>query len=112
MDLAGGGSIKKTPATDDSPEKPMLMTVNEFSANKRMHDHHPARRWTGLKLEIMENRVFVTYASKAGSTAEIVVKIGEALAKRGVAVDLLPVSKYSIWQRGGTRAGALRSGER
>ena len=38
-----------------------------------------------------KQRVLVTYASKAGSTAEIAIQIGEVLAKRGLAVDVRPV---------------------
>lgn len=38
-----------------------------------------------------KQRVLVTYASKAGSTAEIAIRIGEVLAKRGLAVDVRPV---------------------
>jgi menaquinone-dependent protoporphyrinogen oxidase len=41
---------------------------------------------------IMDKRVLVTYASKAGSTAEIAAKISEAIARRGFSVDLLPVN--------------------
>lgn len=40
----------------------------------------------------MDKRVLVVYASKAGSTAEIAEKIGEALAERSFAVDVLPIS--------------------
>lgn len=38
------------------------------------------------------NRVLVTYATKAGSTAETALRIGETLARRGLVVDVLPVS--------------------
>lgn len=43
----------------------------------------------------MTQRTLVTYTSKAGSTAEVAARIGETLAKRGAAVDVLPVSKVS-----------------
>jgi menaquinone-dependent protoporphyrinogen oxidase len=39
----------------------------------------------------MSNRILVTYASKAGSTAEIAVKIGEHLSARGFSVDVINV---------------------
>jgi menaquinone-dependent protoporphyrinogen oxidase len=43
----------------------------------------------------MTQRTLVTYASKAGSTAEVAARIGETLAKRGSAVDVLPIGKVS-----------------
>jgi menaquinone-dependent protoporphyrinogen oxidase len=39
----------------------------------------------------MSNRILVTYASKAGSTAEIAAKIGEHLGERGFKVDVINV---------------------
>lgn len=39
----------------------------------------------------MSNRILVTYATKAGSTAEIAAKIGEHLSARGFAVDVINV---------------------
>ena len=39
----------------------------------------------------MKNRILVTYATRAGSTAEIAAAIGESLSARGVAVDVKPV---------------------
>ena len=39
----------------------------------------------------MPNRILVTYASKAGSTAEIAAKIGEHLSSRGFQVDVINV---------------------
>lgn len=41
----------------------------------------------------MENRVLVAYATKAGSTAEIAAQIGEIIAQKNQAVDVLPISK-------------------
>jgi menaquinone-dependent protoporphyrinogen oxidase len=43
----------------------------------------------------MNKRILITYATKAGSTAEIAARIGEIIAQKGVAVDLLPVSKVN-----------------
>jgi menaquinone-dependent protoporphyrinogen oxidase len=43
----------------------------------------------------MTQRTLVTYASKAGSTAEVAARIGETLAKRGAAVDVLPIAKVN-----------------
>ncbi|MBE0684812.1 MAG: flavodoxin domain-containing protein [Anaerolineaceae bacterium] len=43
------------------------------------------------KESIMSNRILVTYATKAGSTAEIAAKIGEHLSERGFAVDVMNV---------------------
>jgi menaquinone-dependent protoporphyrinogen oxidase len=40
----------------------------------------------------MNNRVLVTYATKAGSTAEVAARIGEILSTQDLAVDVLPVS--------------------
>ena len=40
----------------------------------------------------MDNRVLIAYASRAGSTAEIAARVGQVLTRRGVAVDVLPVS--------------------
>jgi len=42
---------------------------------------------------IMTDRILVTYASKAGSTAEVAARIGETLAARGLPVDVLPIGK-------------------
>ena len=39
----------------------------------------------------MTNRLLVTYATKAGSTAEIAAKIGEHLNERGFSVDVINV---------------------
>ena len=39
----------------------------------------------------MSNRILVTYATKAGSTAEIASKIGEHLSERGFQVDVINV---------------------
>jgi menaquinone-dependent protoporphyrinogen oxidase len=47
---------------------------------------------TSIGEKFMENRVLVAYASKAGSTAEIATKIGESLARKYPAVDVLPVN--------------------
>jgi menaquinone-dependent protoporphyrinogen oxidase len=39
----------------------------------------------------MNNRILVTYATRAGSTAEIAAAIGETLGERGFTVDVKPV---------------------
>jgi menaquinone-dependent protoporphyrinogen oxidase len=41
----------------------------------------------------MSNRVLVTYASKAGSTAEMAARIGETIARKNLSVDVVPVEK-------------------
>jgi menaquinone-dependent protoporphyrinogen oxidase len=43
----------------------------------------------------MENRILVTYASKAGSTAEVAARIGETLAGQNLSVDVQPVGKVT-----------------
>ncbi len=43
----------------------------------------------------MGNRILVTYASKAGSTAEVAACIAETLSKRNVSVDVLPVDRVT-----------------
>lgn len=43
----------------------------------------------------MDRRVLITYASKAGSTAEIAAKIGETFTQRSFAVDVLPTHMVS-----------------
>lgn len=43
--------------------------------------------------EMMEKRVLVAYATKAGSTAEIASQIGEKISQKSLAVDVLPLSK-------------------
>jgi len=44
--------------------------------------------------ESMNNpRILVTYATRAGSTAEVAAAIGETLGKRGFAVDVRPVKE-------------------
>ncbi|MDO9085062.1 MAG: flavodoxin domain-containing protein [Anaerolineaceae bacterium] len=43
------------------------------------------------KEDNMTNRILVTYATKAGSTAEIAAKIGEHLSERGFSVDVINV---------------------
>lgn len=45
------------------------------------------------KEDNMEKRILVTYATKAGSTAEIAAKTGEILASRGFSVDVIPVKE-------------------
>lgn len=39
----------------------------------------------------MNNRILVTYATRAGSTVEVAAAIGETLSARGFAVDVKPV---------------------
>ena len=41
----------------------------------------------------MHNRILVTYATRAGSTAEIAETIGEVLAARGFVVDVKPMKE-------------------
>ena len=41
----------------------------------------------------MNKRILVTYATRAGSTVEVAAAIGEALSKRGFAVDVKPVKE-------------------
>ncbi len=41
--------------------------------------------------KIMENRILVTYASQAGSTAGVAEAIGKTLSESGVRVDVLPM---------------------
>lgn len=43
--------------------------------------------------DTMSKKILITYATKAGSTVEIAAVIGEALSKRGFAVDVKPVSE-------------------
>ena len=43
------------------------------------------------KEETMENRVLITYATRAGSTVEVAAAIGESLSERGFRVDVKPV---------------------
>jgi menaquinone-dependent protoporphyrinogen oxidase len=43
----------------------------------------------------VNHRVLMTYATKAGSTAEIAVRMGETLSRRGLSVDVLPLSKVT-----------------
>ena len=39
----------------------------------------------------MNNRILVTYASRAGSTAGVAEAIGKTLIERGAQVDMLPM---------------------
>ena len=41
----------------------------------------------------MNNKILVTYASRAGSTAEIAKVIGKTLAQNGTMVDILPMQE-------------------
>jgi menaquinone-dependent protoporphyrinogen oxidase len=45
------------------------------------------------KDNVMNNRILVTYATRAGSTVEVAAAIGESLNKRGFAVDVKPVNE-------------------
>jgi menaquinone-dependent protoporphyrinogen oxidase len=40
----------------------------------------------------MSNKILVTYASRAGSTAEIAEAIGRTLSEGGAQVDVLPMN--------------------
>jgi menaquinone-dependent protoporphyrinogen oxidase len=42
---------------------------------------------------VMDKKILITYATKAGSTVEIAAVIGESLSKRGFNVDIKPVSE-------------------
>lgn len=41
--------------------------------------------------QTMHKKILITYASRAGSTAEIAARLGETLAGRGFRVDVIPV---------------------
>lgn len=41
----------------------------------------------------MNNRILVTYATRAGSTGEVATVIGQALTERGFAVNLRPIEE-------------------
>ena len=43
--------------------------------------------------QAVNNRILVTYATRAGSTAEIATAIAETLAARGYSIDLKPVNE-------------------
>jgi menaquinone-dependent protoporphyrinogen oxidase len=43
------------------------------------------------EVNIMNNRILITYASRAGSTAEIAKSIGKTLIQNGRSVDVLPM---------------------
>jgi menaquinone-dependent protoporphyrinogen oxidase len=43
----------------------------------------------------VNDRILITYATKAGSTADIAARIGETLSKQNLAVDVLPVAKVT-----------------
>lgn len=64
----------------------------------------------------MEKRILVTYASKAGSTAEVAGRIAKTLSDQNLPVDLQPVNKvidltpyHSIILGSAVRAGNLLS---
>jgi menaquinone-dependent protoporphyrinogen oxidase len=50
---------------------------------------------TTFREKTMNNRILIAYASKAGSTAEIAMKIGETLTKANQPVDVMPVAKVT-----------------
>lgn len=43
----------------------------------------------------MTSKVLIAYATRSGSTAEVAAAMGEALAKKGVAVDVKPVRQVT-----------------
>jgi menaquinone-dependent protoporphyrinogen oxidase len=45
------------------------------------------------KENTMNNRILVTYATRAGSTAEVAAAIGESLSQRGYVVEVKPVKE-------------------
>lgn len=61
----------------------------------------------------MNNRILVTYASRYGSTAEIAQRVGDVLAKRGYAVDVLPLAEATAPgdYDGFVLGGAIYSGQ-
>lgn len=60
----------------------------------------------------MNNRILITYASRAGSTAEIAEEIGRTLRQNGLEVDVLPMqdvkdlSRYSAVVAGSAVRGS------
>jgi menaquinone-dependent protoporphyrinogen oxidase len=61
----------------------------------------------------MSSRILVTYASRAGSTAEVAEAIGEVLARNGMTVDVFPmqdVTDLSIY-RAVVAGSAIRKSE-
>jgi len=61
----------------------------------------------------MENRILIAYASKAGSTAEVAVRIGETLTAKNLAVDVKPAAEVSDLTPYGTVVvgSAIRTGQ-
>lgn len=51
----------------------------------------PTPQFTLRKDNSMNQRILITYATRAGSTAEVAAAIGETLAERGFYVDIKPV---------------------
>ncbi len=60
----------------------------------------------------MNKRLLITYATRAGSTAEVVTAIGESLASRGLTVDVKPVKENPSLKGydGVIMASAIRTG--
>lgn len=62
-----------------------------FAATRTPEIETPASSYG--KESAMNDRILVTYATRAGSTAEIADAIGESLGERGYAVDVKPVKE-------------------
>lgn len=60
----------------------------------------------------MTDHILVTYATRAGSTSEIATAIGEAISKRGFAVDVKPIKEKPSLQgyRAVLMGSAIRMG--
>jgi menaquinone-dependent protoporphyrinogen oxidase len=63
-----------------------------FLAARAPHAETVDQTFEGEK-DTMNNRVLVTYATRAGSTAEIAAAIGESLSDQGFTVDVKPVKE-------------------
>jgi menaquinone-dependent protoporphyrinogen oxidase len=60
-----------------------------YAATRVTEADNPVLRFG--KDDSMNNRILVTYATRAGSTAEIAAAIGKSLSERGFTVDVKPV---------------------
>lgn len=54
---------------------------------------YPEDSFTGA--DAMSKKILVTYATRAGSTAEVAEAIGKTLSAKGAAVDVLPIKKVT-----------------
>ena len=62
-----------------------------FSATRRPEIETPEINYK--KENIMNKRILVTYATRAGSTVEVAAAIGEVIAARGFEVDVKPIKE-------------------